>query len=145
MGKKQSLRNKAAHFVSDLTTVLLNPISDNNNKPSKPSPPPSEEEVGESKGSESEGGDDPISDSCHEGEFCCEEKFVSRSKQKLGRAIYQAARMGGFRIQDGKDNFETKFDDGHGVEMKHIQPVKEPVVPLDDHIPEKSEPSMLIR
>ena len=29
MGKKQSLRSKAAYFVSDLTTVLLNPISDN--------------------------------------------------------------------------------------------------------------------
>ncbi|XP_051127031.1 uncharacterized protein LOC127248625 isoform X3 [Andrographis paniculata] len=48
MGKKQeheeipelkpqpkSLRSKAAHFVSDLTTVFLNPISD---KPSRPSP-----------------------------------------------------------------------------------------------------------
>ena len=33
MGRKQSIRSKAAHFVSDLTTVLLNPISD---KPSKP-------------------------------------------------------------------------------------------------------------
>lgn len=37
MGRQRSLRSKAAHFVSDLTTVLLNPISD---KPSsKPSPP----------------------------------------------------------------------------------------------------------
>ncbi|GLU13121.1 hypothetical protein SLE2022_297670 [Rubroshorea leprosula] len=32
MGKQRSLRSKAVHFVSDLTTVLLNPISD---KPSK--------------------------------------------------------------------------------------------------------------
>ncbi|KAI9117045.1 hypothetical protein K1719_012044 [Acacia pycnantha] len=39
MGRRQSLRSKAAHFVSDLTTVLLNPISD---KPSKSPPPPSE-------------------------------------------------------------------------------------------------------
>lgn len=38
MGKQRSLRSKAVHFVSDLTTVLLNPISD---KPSKPSPSPS--------------------------------------------------------------------------------------------------------
>ncbi|KAJ6419432.1 hypothetical protein OIU84_029526, partial [Salix udensis] len=43
MGKQQkSLRSKAVHFVSDLTTVILNPISD---KPSKhptplPHPPP---------------------------------------------------------------------------------------------------------
>ncbi|KAI6692071.1 hypothetical protein NL676_019781 [Syzygium grande] len=37
MGRQRSLRSKAAHFVTDLTTVLLNPISD---KPSsKPSPP----------------------------------------------------------------------------------------------------------
>lgn len=37
--KNRSLRSKAAHFVSDLTTVILNPISD---KPSKrkPRPPP---------------------------------------------------------------------------------------------------------
>ncbi|TYK14841.1 oxidation resistance protein 1 [Cucumis melo var. makuwa] len=28
MGKQQSLRSKAVHFVSDITTVLLNPISD---------------------------------------------------------------------------------------------------------------------
>lgn len=34
--RKNSLRSKAAHFLSDLTTVYLNPISE---KPSK-SPPP---------------------------------------------------------------------------------------------------------
>ncbi|KAJ7945402.1 oxidation resistance protein 1-like [Quillaja saponaria] len=49
MGRKQSLRSKAIHLVSDLTTVLLNPISD---KPSKP-PPPSED-VSESERSELE-------------------------------------------------------------------------------------------
>ncbi|CAN1224748.1 Oxidation resistance protein 1 [Linum perenne] len=36
MGKQRSLRSKAVHFVSDLTTVLLNPISDK--PPSNPSP-----------------------------------------------------------------------------------------------------------
>ncbi|XP_057751923.1 uncharacterized protein LOC130970004 [Arachis stenosperma] len=59
MGKKQSLRSKAAHFVSDLTTVLLNPISDNltNSNNNKPSPPLEEagEFESESRGSESEG------------------------------------------------------------------------------------------
>ncbi|CAL0306578.1 unnamed protein product [Lupinus luteus] len=51
MGKIQLWRIKAANFVSDLTTVLFNPISDNK-KPSKPlNSPPS----GTSKGSESEG------------------------------------------------------------------------------------------
>lgn len=33
MGKQKSFRSKAVHFVSDLTTVFLNPISD---KPSNP-------------------------------------------------------------------------------------------------------------
>ncbi|KAJ0240855.1 TLD-domain containing nucleolar protein [Hirschfeldia incana] len=42
MGKKKSLRSKAVHFVTDLTTGLLNPISDN--KPSPPLPPPDDEE-----------------------------------------------------------------------------------------------------
>ncbi|WJX53495.1 hypothetical protein P8452_39480 [Trifolium repens] len=40
--KKQSFRSKAVHLVSDLTTVLLNPISDHNNN--KPSLSSSEEE-----------------------------------------------------------------------------------------------------
>ncbi|CAI0473601.1 unnamed protein product [Linum tenue] len=40
MGKQRSLRSKAVHFVSDLTTGLLNPISD---KPSSNNhPPPSQ-------------------------------------------------------------------------------------------------------
>lgn len=33
MGKKRSLRSKAVHFVTDLTTGLLNPISDKSSKP----------------------------------------------------------------------------------------------------------------
>ncbi|KAL0739609.1 hypothetical protein Bca4012_015819 [Brassica carinata] len=42
MGKhKKSLRSKAVHFVTDLTTGLLNPISD---KPSSAPPPPPDEE-----------------------------------------------------------------------------------------------------
>ncbi|EOX92116.1 TLD-domain containing nucleolar protein, putative isoform 1 [Theobroma cacao] len=50
MGKKKSLRSKAVHFVTDLTTGLLNPISD---KPSKPPHPPPEN-VSESKRSQLE-------------------------------------------------------------------------------------------
>ncbi|KAI5324619.1 PREDICTED: oxidation resistance [Prunus dulcis] len=52
MGRPRSFRSKAVHFVSDLTTVLLNPISD---KPSKTSsPPPHAEDEDESKGSQNE-------------------------------------------------------------------------------------------
>ncbi|CAO2830763.1 unnamed protein product [Amaranthus hypochondriacus] len=42
MGKQRSLRSKAVNLVSDLTTVLLNPISD---KPSKKNPPVPENET----------------------------------------------------------------------------------------------------
>ncbi|PRQ48759.1 hypothetical protein RchiOBHm_Chr2g0114361 [Rosa chinensis] len=51
MGRPRSLRSKAAHFVTDITTGLLNPISD---KPSKPSPFSSsyEEDVDGSRGSQ---------------------------------------------------------------------------------------------
>lgn len=39
MGRQRSLRSKAAHLVSDLTTVLLNPISDKpTSKPQTPRP-----------------------------------------------------------------------------------------------------------
>ncbi|KAH9605018.1 hypothetical protein KSS87_012897 [Heliosperma pusillum] len=40
MGKQRSLRSKAVNLVSDLTTVLLNPISDKLSHKSPPSPPP---------------------------------------------------------------------------------------------------------
>ncbi|KAK4791620.1 hypothetical protein SAY86_032033 [Trapa natans] len=46
MGRKRSLRSKAAHFVSDLTTVFLNPISD---KPSSKHHSPRPENVSDSK------------------------------------------------------------------------------------------------
>lgn len=35
-----SLRSKAAHLVSDITTVLLNPISDHTNNKLSPKPNP---------------------------------------------------------------------------------------------------------
>ncbi|KAE9602839.1 hypothetical protein Lal_00049813 [Lupinus albus] len=177
MGKIQLLRIKAANFVSDLTTVLFNPISDNNNKPSKPlNSPPSEE----SKGSESEGSNRTSVDNNEDGlvdgpdtssftaflfsllsssddkaakngqnddktavngtsimkeNRVAKKSLLSRGKQSLGRAIYQAARMGGLRDQDRNNN----------VEMTQIQPVKEPVVvPLVDDPPRISEPSKLV-
>ncbi|TKY60283.1 Oxidation resistance protein 1 [Spatholobus suberectus] len=185
MGKKQSFRSKAAHFVSDLTTVLLNPISDNN-KPSKSPPlPPSkkeEEEAGESKRShdrdviidgpdtssftaflysllsssdsgdnvggadgknddEVAGDDSLLSDSATKESFVVKRSLFSRGKHSLGRVIHQAARMGGFRNRDSNCT-ETKFDEERGgVEMKRI--VKETVAVLD-HLPEISEPSMLV-
>ncbi|XP_074308731.1 uncharacterized protein LOC141643459 [Silene latifolia] len=45
MGKQRSLRSKAVNLVSDLTTVLLNPISDKLSNKSPPSPQGNEAEV----------------------------------------------------------------------------------------------------
>uniref|UniRef100_A0A2P2K5V6 Oxidation resistance protein 1 n=1 Tax=Rhizophora mucronata TaxID=61149 RepID=A0A2P2K5V6_RHIMU len=59
MGKQKSLRSKAVHFVSDLTTVFLNPISDKPSKhphrsPPPPPPHPTSEDISESKRSQLE-------------------------------------------------------------------------------------------
>ncbi|XP_004504071.1 uncharacterized protein [Cicer arietinum] len=177
MGKKQSLRSKAVHLVSDLTTVLLNPISDhNNNKPSlSPSEEEEEDEVNELKESESvvdgpdtssftaflysflssssistdnnANDDDAIvagSNHLMNENLVVKKGLFSKSKQSIGKVFYLAARMGGFPRQDrgGRENVEN---DGHGVEMKRIQPLKDVSgVPLVDHLPEIEEPSMLI-
>ncbi|KAI3451149.1 hypothetical protein Pfo_007814 [Paulownia fortunei] len=54
--QSKSLRSKAAHFVSDLTTVLLNPISD---KPSRPSSKPSShDDLNHSENSQSDAEED---------------------------------------------------------------------------------------
>ncbi|KAL5175638.1 Oxidation resistance protein 1 [Glycine soja] len=183
MGKKQSFRSKAAYFVSDLTTGLLNPISDNNNNNNNkpPSLPPSGEEekedVGESKGGSDDviidgpdtssftaflysllstsdsgdkvgeadkknddevaGDDSLLSDSATKESFVVKKSLFSRSKHSLGRAIHQ---MGGF------SNRDSNYTDEGGVEMKRI--VKEPlavaVSGVGDHLPQISEPSMLV-
>ncbi|KAL9356528.1 hypothetical protein Peur_049781 [Populus x canadensis] len=55
MGKQQkSLRSKSVHFVSDLTTVILNPISDKPSNYSTPRPHPLPEDASESKTSQLE-------------------------------------------------------------------------------------------
>ncbi|KAI4317261.1 hypothetical protein L6164_025147 [Bauhinia variegata] len=188
MGKKQSLRSKAVHFVSDLTTGLLNPISD---KPSRPRPPASQE-VSEAKRSQSESiseegapelvdgpdtssftaflysllsssdsgdnaiadgqnddkaaRDNPLSDSAIK-ENSGKKSLFSRGKQSLGRAVHQVVRISGFHNKERKDDFQMQINDGSGatfsdVEMRQIQPVKEPL-PLAD-LPEISEPSLLL-
>jgi len=71
--------------------------------------------------------------------------LLSRGKQSLGKAIYLAARIGGFPAEDRcRDKIESN---GCGLEMKCIQPSLKEVssVPfVVDHLPELSEPSMLI-
>ncbi|KAL4376230.1 hypothetical protein GQ457_02G009320 [Hibiscus cannabinus] len=186
MGKKKSLRSKAVHFVTDLTTGLLNPISD---KTSTPSHPP-HENVSESRTSQSEtesiskeddrdvidGPDtssftaflysllsssesghnlnqDEQNDNLEEAGDSSDNKMkengrrkslLSRGKQSL-RALYQATRIVGNKNQNKGDDSDVKSDDEakfDGLEMRHIQNVKEPLA-LGD-LPETSEPSLLL-
>ncbi|XVE83145.1 hypothetical protein DITRI_Ditri16bG0063900 [Diplodiscus trichospermus] len=186
MGKKKSLRSKAVHFVADLTTGLLNPISD---KPSKP-PHPLPDNESESKRSQpestskednqdlvdgpdtssfsaflysllssSESGHnlnldeqndnqeetgDTSSDTIRK-ENGGRKSLLSRGKQSL-KALYQAARINGYRNQDRKGDYDmksvdegdTKFD---GLEMRHVQNTKEQA---SGELPEISEPSLLL-
>ncbi|XP_004288205.1 PREDICTED: TLD domain-containing protein 2 [Fragaria vesca subsp. vesca] len=191
MGRPRSLRSKAAHFVTDITTGLLNPISD---KPSKPSPPPPpEEDVEGSKGSQNgsmseESGATPVdgpdtssftaflysflatSESGDKSKSSDEQvdeqmdksnsssdlvvkanggkrSFFSKGKHTLGKAMYQAARFGGYRGQERKGSIAVKGDDGNesefaGVEMRHLQKAQKPVALV--HLPDISEPSLLL-
>ncbi|XP_015890643.3 oxidation resistance protein 1 [Ziziphus jujuba] len=191
MGRQQSLRSKAAHFVSDITTVLLNPISDKPSKPTSKSPAQSED-ASESKRSQpesisEEGSEDlvdgpdtssftaflysllsapeseinpnlaePIDDQVEKGNSASDSKMkenggrrslISKGKQTLGRAIYQAARISGYRNQERKADSDTKVGNDRdarlaGVEMKPVQKVEEPLPSLDR--PDISEPSLLL-
>ncbi|KAK7369351.1 hypothetical protein VNO80_11388 [Phaseolus coccineus] len=184
MGKKQSLRSKAAYFVSDLTTVLLNPISDNKS-PSHPlsvkgekdddgskvgshdviidgpdtssftaflysllSSSDSGDNIGEADEKNDDGvaGDDSsLPDSATKESFVVKRSLFSRGRHSLGRAIHQASRMGGFRSRDSKYTDEGRGGGGV-VEMKRIvkEPVAVAVAVVDHHLPELSEPSMLV-
>lgn len=196
MGKQRqqpqasSLRSKAAHLVSDLTTVLLNPISD---KPSsKPIilHPPSEDAAEpkksqlesisvESTGDSVEGPDtssfsaflysllstsDSGSNSNINGsneyqmdnesasdvtmkESSGKKSLLSRGKQSLGRAIYQAARFSGYRQASAKSNSGMSIDEENcstvfrddGISMQTLNKS----IPLDN-LPETSECSLLL-
>ncbi|KAL5753530.1 hypothetical protein ACOSP7_021750 [Xanthoceras sorbifolium] len=193
MGKQKSLRSKAVHFVSDLTTVLLNPISD---KPSKPPPPPSpphphhedetepkigqlesitEEEAGDlsdgpdtssftaflysflassesehnSNSEEQNGYQEETSDALSNTlmkENGGKKSLFSRGKSSL-RAIYQAARISGYRNQVNRVDSEMKIEDEDGtefdgLEMRNVQNAKEPMASVE--LPVVSEPSLLL-
>lgn len=191
MGRQQSLRNKAAHFVSDLTTVILNPISDKPSKP-HPHPPTPHEDVSESKISQLESineegsgdlvdgpdtssfsaflysllsssetedkskSDEQKNDEVESGDLQPDnvikesggkKSLFSRGKQSLGRAMYKAARIGGYRSQDRKGDSEMKVDGNDaaelaGVEMKNVQNEKECLALIE--VPDISEPSLLL-
>ncbi|KAG6399755.1 hypothetical protein SASPL_141239 [Salvia splendens] len=199
--QSKSLRTKAAHFVSDLTTGLLNPISD---KPSTPPPQPSSSvnflsqflyldrilddlDTSENKQSETEGLKDsadgpdtssftaflysfiapsesraqdekssspeddfaPPSEPMTTKENAKKKSLFSRGKQSLGKAFYQAARIGGFRSQSMKGNPDLAVGDGgdskgsrdDGIALKILN---ESQPSVDLNLPEISEPSLLL-
>ncbi|GMI67674.1 oxidation resistance 1 [Hibiscus trionum] len=72
--------------------------------------------------------------------------LLSRGKKSL-RALYQATRIIGNKNQDKGDDSDVRSDDEgdakfDGLEMRHIQNVKEPLASGD--LPETSEPSLLL-
>ncbi|XP_011090546.1 TLD domain-containing protein 2 [Sesamum indicum] len=187
--QSKSLRSKAVHFVSDLTTVLLNPISD---KPSKPPPKPSShDDVNNSENSHSdieEGSNDsvdgpdtssftaflysllassesrsnsnfeekidsddnlfkPSSEPTVTRENAKKKSLFSRGKQSLGKAFYQAAKLGGFRNQGPKGSSDMVV--GNGSNSKTSVDEGIPMQTLNEslsseNLPETSEPSLLL-
>lgn len=194
MGRKQnqggSLRSKAAHFVSDVTTVF-NPISDIHSNHKNPQsddvtmPKSSQlESVTEEGSSDSvdepdtssftaflysllssnesgtnsnpdkkkeyqEGIGEPASDSRTIKESSGKRSLFSKGKQSIGRALYQAARLGGFRNQASgyKGNSDMTTSGGNNSRV-----VEDEGIAMDtlnesadlDNLPEISEPSLLL-
>lgn len=73
--------------------------------------------------------------------------LITRGKQSVGRALFQVARIGGFRRQESKDESEIRInneDDSKyvGVEMGNLQNKKKPTC-LDGNL-KISEPSKLL-
>lgn len=189
--QSKSLRSKAAHFVSDLTTGLLNPISD---KPSRPPPPSSSHDdlnnsenkqtVEEEESKDSVDGPDTSSftaflysllassesqsqsnsnvdekSSPREDDFkpstepmttkenAKKKSLFSKGKQSLGKAFYQAAKIGGFRSQSPKGSSDmavgkkgdSKASRDEGIAMKILNESQP-----SENLPEISEPSLLL-
>ncbi|WOG92123.1 hypothetical protein DCAR_0311382 [Daucus carota subsp. sativus] len=180
-----SLKTKAAHLVSDLTTVILNPISDNNNNTnnnksslehnSEPNrnqlEPPTEESPGDSTEgpdtssfsaflysllSPSDSASNPNFNGSSENaaldevtrkESSGKKSLISRGKQSLGRAIYQATKFSGYRNQASSrgnnisvdEENSSKYFRDDGILMKTIS---ESIPP--DSLPEASEKSFLL-
>lgn len=176
-----SLKTEAAHLVSDLTTVILNPISDNTKKSSvlednsEPNrnqlEPPSEESPGDStegpdtssfsaflysllSPSESASNlnfngssENAALDDVTRKESSGKKSLISRGKQSLGRAVYQATKFTGYRNQASTKGNNASVDEENtskflrddGILMKTIS---ESIPP--DSLPESSETSLLL-
>lgn len=74
--------------------------------------------------------------------------LFSKGKQSLSRAMYQAAKFGGFRSQgsDRKGNSNLKYNDGNDIKVvgDEFKPVHNMNEPARTNIPDISEPSVLL-
>ncbi|KAK6923761.1 TLDc domain, partial [Dillenia turbinata] len=181
--QRRSFPSKAAHFVSDLTTVFLNPISDRPSKPPPP-PPPADDDVQQERSQlesikEEVGGPDTSSFSAflyslwssesgndakmeEQDESCVQisepvavtkenggkKSLLSRGKQTL-RAVYNVARLNGFRNQASERKNNNKMAVHDGCDCKFVEGKSgsedipsEAVANID--LPETSEPSLLL-
>lgn len=172
-----SLKTKAAHLVSDLTTVILNPISDNTNKSSvlednsEPNrnqlePPSEESPEGPDTSSFSaflysllsptesssnlnfnESSESAALDDITRKESSGKKSLISRGKQSLGRAIYQAAKFSGYRNQASTKGNNIPVDEENSSKFLRddgilMQTISESIPP--DSLPEASEKSLLL-
>ncbi|OUZ99316.1 TLDc [Macleaya cordata] len=181
---EHSFRSKAVHFVSDLTTVLLNPISD---EPLKLREDAIENRSQQESTSEDDSGitvDGPDTSSFSAFLYSLlspesgslrsmEEQYQNhaemnesvidpgikktsgrktlfgRSKQALGRAMYQAIRVNGFRNQVSDQNVDCNKMNygGNDPQLSGLElgPVKTPIDTISQaSLPEISEPSLLL-
>ncbi|KAL6575969.1 hypothetical protein OROHE_000440 [Orobanche hederae] len=184
--QSKSLRSKAAHYVSDITNVLLNPISDKTSSP--PSVSSAHDDLVNSENHRADAEEDPTNSvngpdtssfSAFLYSFLAEphsnsdkkfdthgDKFkqssepiitkkkslFSRGKHSLGKAFFQAAKIGGFRNQGPRGDFDMSIGSGsnskapredEGVSMQTLNESPSSEMSLDN-LPETSEPSLLL-
>lgn len=180
-----SLGSKAVHFVSDLTTVLLNPISD---KPLKHHKEATGNRIQQELSSEDESGvtiDGPdtssfsaflysllspesgstrdmeehlqkhaeivesSNDSGTKKTGSGKKTLFARSKQSLGRALYQAVRINGFRSQGADQNLDCNIK-SYGESDSKLGNIELGLMNSQSendsqvNLPDMSEPSLLL-
>lgn len=102
------------------------------------------------KSNSSEGDSTPSPEPMTAKEIVKKKSLISRGKQSLGKAFYQAAKLGGFRSQSQKGSSEmvvgnggdskSSKDDGIAMKILNESPPSQP----SENLPGISEPSLLL-
>ncbi|KAH7575877.1 hypothetical protein JRO89_XS02G0238800 [Xanthoceras sorbifolium] len=164
---QKSLRSKAIHFVSDLSTVLLDPIADKPSKPPPPPPPPplhpyhedeTEPKMGQLESIIEEEAGDLVTDPIHLPSLRSSLRFWHLQNRMVGRKAYflgvkvllelftKLLESVVYRNQVNRVDSEMKIEDEDdtefdGLEMRNMQNVKEPMASVE--LPDVFEPSLL--